>query len=64
MTTNQAKVKKTMFDLKGMCQDLGQCAYELNSVVLDLKLEEGSLKMINDEFGANVIRLEMALKTT
>ena len=45
-----------------MCEDLAQCAFELKSVVSDLKVEKGSLKVINGEFGANATRLEMTLK--
>jgi len=28
-----------------------------------MKVEEGSLKVVNDEFGVNMERLEMALKS-
>ena len=33
-------------------------------IVLDLKVEEGFLKVINDEFHRNVARLEATLKMT
>jgi len=43
---------------------LGQCAAKLNNIILDAKVKEGILKVINDDFGANVTRLETALKMT
>ena len=39
-----------------------RCASKLSSAILDLKFKERSLKVINDESGANVERLEISLK--
>jgi len=49
-------------DLKGVCENLRGCATELKNIILDLEVEEGTLKAINDEFGANVAWLEVAMK--
>jgi len=58
----EAKIKKILVDLKWVCEDLAPCASELNNVISDLKVKLRSLKVINDEFGANVVRLETTLK--
>jgi len=58
------EIKKTLMDLQGIYEGLAQCASNLNSVVSYPKVEEGPLMMINDEFGANVARLDKALKKT
>jgi len=39
-------------DLEGVCEDLMKCDAKLKSILLGLKLKEGSLKVFNDEFGA------------
>ena len=49
--------------LRAICVYLTQCVSKLSSVILDLKVEQGSLKVSNDDFGANVARLKMMLKT-
>jgi len=36
----------------------------LKRIIFDMKVEEGTLKVMNDEFRENVARLELALKTT
>ncbi|KAJ8426124.1 hypothetical protein Cgig2_005769 [Carnegiea gigantea] len=59
---HQAENKKTLVDLKRFYEDLTHCACELNNVISYLKVKEGSLKVNNDEFRANVARLEMTLK--
>ena len=46
-----------------MYENLKRFITELKSTISDLKVQEGTLKVINDEFVANVVRLEKALKT-
>ena len=59
----QGGIKKTLANLKGVHENLNGCATELKSIISNLKVEEGTLKVINDEFRANVTRLETTLKT-
>jgi len=63
LKASQAQTKRTLVDLKVVCEDLTRYAFELNNVISDMKVKEGSLKVINDKFGANVERLQTALKT-
>ena len=51
-----------MVDLKRVCEYLTRCAFGVNSIIAHLKVEEGSLKVSNDEFGAEVDRLRIAPK--
>ena len=53
---------KALRNLKGACEDLSRCAIEFEDVIPYLKQDEGSLKVVNDEFAANVEWLEMVLK--
>ena len=53
---------KSLKNLKGVYDDLKKCAANFKGILLYLKAEEGSLKVLNNEFGANVEQLETALK--
>jgi len=64
LKAGQGEIKQTLADLHGVCENLGHCATELKSIILDLKIKEGTLKVTNGEFGANRVRLETALKTS
>jgi len=54
---------KTLENLNEVCEDLTKCATKLKDVLLNLKVEEGSPKLLNDEFRENVKRLEGTSKT-
>ena len=43
--------------------NLDRCATVLNSIISDLMVEEGASKVINDEFRANIARLETTSTT-
>ena len=43
---------------------MAQCAFKLNNAISDLKVEEGSFKVNNDECGTRVARLKTTLKIT
>jgi len=45
-----------------VCEDLAQCASELNCVTSDFNVVERFLKVINDTFRASLVKLEMRLK--
>ena len=64
LKTSQDKMKKTLVDIKAVSEELNWCASKPNDVISDLKVEKGSLKILNDEFKANVLRLETTLKAT
>jgi len=54
----------TFENLKRVCDDLLKCASDFKDVLSNLKVEEESLKVLNDEFKANVKRWEMTLNST
>jgi len=58
----QTEIIQTLRNLKGVFEDLTRHVAELYDVLSNLKLEEGSLKVLNDEFEANVKRLKATLK--
>ena len=58
LKADQAEIKKALVDLKRMCEDLGQSTSKLNYVILDMKVEEGFLKVINDYFGGKYSEVE------
>ena len=64
LKAGQTEIKHTLGDLKGVCEDLTRCDVELNSIISDLKVQEGSLKVFNYELRANIERLETVLKST
>ena len=49
----QTMLVKTLRNLK-VCEYSSNCATDFKDVLQDLMEEEGSLKMLNDKFGANV----------
>jgi len=58
----QLQLLQKLGNLKGS-EDLSKCTTEFRDVFSDLKVEEGSLKGLNDEFGPNVERLKTTLKS-
>ena len=57
LKASQAQTKRTLVDLKVVCEDLTRYAFELNNVISDMKVEEGPLNVSKDEFEVNVVRL-------
>ncbi|KAJ8448758.1 hypothetical protein Cgig2_011379 [Carnegiea gigantea] len=47
----QGEIKQISADLKGISKNLKGCAIELKSIISNLNVEEGTSKVINDEFG-------------
>jgi len=59
----QSELVKLLENLKGVCEDLLKYAAKFKDVLSDLKVEEGLLKVLNGEFGANLERLETAFNS-
>jgi len=54
---------KSLENFRGVYEDLNKCVADFKGILSYLNVEEGSLKVLNDEFGANLELLEMTLKS-
>ena len=58
----QFELVKSLGNLRGVYENLKKSAADFKGVLLDLKIEEGLVKLLNNEFGASVEWLETVLK--